>query len=206
MPQPLSHVQPDASIIFGNAGHRPLAERANLGILAMEAINSWSNVELFLLLLYVQLCGGDSALAAKIYLSLEIQTAKNQVIEAAVSSLENPKIEAVIRAVIRLAKTSNRLRDKLAHHIWGISPHPKLQDALLLVDPKALIADDIDKSEVFVYRENDLTNVIKSNDRLCGYGLRIRFILSNQTANKDGLLYNQLCSEPEIQEILNRQA
>jgi hypothetical protein len=203
MPQPLSRVQPDASIILGNAGHRPLAERPTLGILAMEAINSWSNVELFLLNLYMRLCGGDTALAAKIYLSLEIQTAKTAVIRAAVTSLPEQKIQDLIMAVIRIADTNRRHRDKLAHHIWGISPHSKLLDALLLADPKALIKDDIDRSQVFVYRENDFINIIEANDRLCGYGLSISFILDGHTANANGRLFDELCNEHEIQEKLN---
>jgi hypothetical protein len=153
----------------------------------------------------MQLCGGDTALAAKIYLSLKIQTAKSQAIEAALS-FKDKKIQDLIKTVIRIANTNKGIRDKLAHHIWGISPHPNLQDALLLADPKALIKDDIDRNDVFVYRENDFINIIKANDRLCGFGLELRFILRAHVANREGQLYDKLCSEPEIREILDRLA
>src|SRR2546422_785302 len=54
MPNPLSRVKPDASVWLGNAGHRALATRPHLAILAMEAIGSSSNVENFLLKLFIQ--------------------------------------------------------------------------------------------------------------------------------------------------------
>ena len=53
MPQPLSKVISNASIFIGNAGDRPLARHPKLAILAMEAIASWSNVESFMLSLFM---------------------------------------------------------------------------------------------------------------------------------------------------------
>jgi len=207
MPQPLSRVQPDAGIIIANAGTPCLSLRPHLAILAMEAINSWSNVESFLLHLYVQLCGGDSSLASKIYLSLEIQTAKTQAIMAAVSSLANQDYQNLIRAIIKIAGTNKKSRDKLAHHVWGYSTHENLSDALLLADPKALLdGRNVDRGEIFVYRENDFRSIIAANDRLCGYGLKIRFILSGHVANRDGHIYVELCNENEIRERLDPRA
>ena len=87
MPQPISRVSPNASIVIGNAGDRPLMRHSHLAVLAIEAIASWSNVESFMLNLFIQLLGGNGALAAEIFLSLETQSAKTRAINAAAESL-----------------------------------------------------------------------------------------------------------------------
>jgi len=61
----------------------------------------------------------------------------------------------LIYAIRKIALSRQAARDDLVHHIWGISPHPKLRDALLLVDPKELIRspDNIDRDRVYVYEK-----------------------------------------------------
>lgn len=204
MPQPLSRVNPNATIIIANAGHRPLAERPQLAILVGEAINSWSNVESFLLRLFVRLFGGNGAMAAKIYLALEIQSAKTIALLEAVNAVPDEKIQALIKAVIAISKTNQKFRDKLAHHVWGVSP--QLPDALLLADPKTFVIEGSNYEDVFVYRANDLQIIIDANDRLCSYGLSLLWILNEHPANIDGQLYDELYKTPEIRERLGRPA
>ena len=62
MTQPLSKVNPAASVISGT-GLRVLEQRQTLAVLAMQAIASNSEVEYWLLQLFVQLLGGDGPLA-----------------------------------------------------------------------------------------------------------------------------------------------
>lgn len=70
MPQPLSRVTPEAGIVvIGNAGDRVLARHPDLAVLAIEAIASWSNVESFMLGLFVELFGGHNSLATEVFLS-----------------------------------------------------------------------------------------------------------------------------------------
>jgi hypothetical protein len=201
MPQPLSIVFPDASLMIGNAGDRPLMRHPKLAVLAMETLASWSNVESFMLRLFIQLLGGQGSLAADIYLAFENQTSKSRAIMVAANTLD-PKYQALLRAIIAIVQTNQGLRDKLAHHTWGDSRD--LPNALLLIDPKASIGGHIDQSKVFVYREVDFGNMIKANDRLCGFGHRLKFILDGHVG--EGKLYDQLCAEPEILERLNRPA
>lgn len=203
MPNPISRVMPNANIIIGNAGHRALSERKELAVLAMEAIGSSSNVENFLLHLFMTLFGGDKAMAARIYLALDVQRAKTQALNEAVSSVANEKIRDLINAVIGLSKTTKKSRDDLAHHIWGISP--QLPDALLLLDPKATLTERLNRDEVYVWTAQDFQSLIRANDGICGYGLSVRWILDNHVANRDGRLYDELCSKPEIRERLDRQ-
>ena len=82
MPQPLSRVMPNARVTLGNAGDRPLARHPELAVLAIEAIASWSNVEGFMLRLFMQLLGGNESLAASVFLALENQASKTAAINA----------------------------------------------------------------------------------------------------------------------------
>ena len=201
MPQPLSRVNPNASIVMGNAGDRPLLRHPEIAALAAEAIASWANVESFMLKLFVEMFGGNEALATNIFLSLSNQSAKNDAIRAAADSFfENGSDElAVFRALLAISKTNEKDRNKLAHWTWGDSPN--LPDALLLIDPRTTIGD-LDKSSVYVYRENDFRSIIEANDRLCGFGLRFKFVISGHVANQDGELLRELMNEPEISQLI----
>jgi hypothetical protein len=195
-------VNPKAGAVIGNAGIRALSERPALAVLAMETIASYSNVEGFFLRLFIQLCGGNSAAAAKMYLALEADGPKKAALRAAVDSLSNEKHKALLRAVIDLGAVQKKFRDKLAHHIWWISP--QVPDALILADPRV---DSGDFDNIMVYRETDFKAAIAANDRLCGYGLTLKRILQAQlSASRREQLLGELCSEPEILKRLNLQA
>jgi len=197
MPQPLSRVISNPGVIIGNAGDRPLSRHPDLAVLAIEALASWSNVEAFLLRLFIDLFGGHGSLAADVFLSLEGQSAKNAAIAAAATSAlsARPDELRVLRAILAIAKTNEKDRNKLAHWTWGECP--TLPDAVLLVDPRSSI-DNLDLSKVFVYRAADFNTIIQSNDRLCGYGLTFNFILNKHVANSDGKLLEKLFLEPDI--------
>jgi hypothetical protein len=205
MPQPLSRVLPKASSIIGNAGDRPLARHPELAVLALEAIASWSNVEAFLLDLYMQLLGGNESLAASVYLALDGQSAKTDAIKAAAANAlrDRPRELALLEAILAVAKTNEKDRNELAHWTWGDSPD--LPDAVLLVDPHATL-NNIDRSEIYVYRARDFQSIVQANDRLCGFGVELKFILSGHIANRDGRLVESLAAEPEIAGRLARQA
>ena len=197
MPHPLSRVAPNAGVIIGNAGDRPLSRHPDLAILAIEALASWSNVEAFLLRLFVDLFGGHGSLAANVFLSLEGQSAKNAAIAAAAASAlgTRPEELRVLQAILAITKTNEKDRNKLAHWTWGESPD--LPDAILLVDPRSSIGT-FDRSKVFVYRAPDFQAIIQANDRLCGFGLTFKFILNGHVANREGKLLAELLAEPEI--------
>jgi len=205
MPQPLSRVNRDANVLIGNAGDRPLERHAQLAAVALEAIASWSNVEAFLLRLFVQVLGGDQSLATAVYLALEGQAAKSAAIRAAAALALRSQAGtlAVLDALLAIAKTNEKERNRLAHWAWGDSPD--LPDALLLYDPRTNLAD-VNRDEVFVYREQDFRLIIQANDRLCSYGHRLKFVLQGHSSNRDGKVLAGLHAEPEIAERIARQA
>lgn len=204
MPQPLSRVVPNASISIGNSGDRPISRHPKLGVLAIEALASWSNVEAFLLRLFVDLFGGHGALAADVFLSLQNQSAKSAAINAAATSVlsDRPDELNVLRAILALAKTNEKERNKIAHWVWGECS--QLQDAILLVDPRSTIGE-LDLSNVLVYRANDFQNIIESNDELCGFGLLFKFILNGHVANRNGELLKKLLNDPRIRQRISQQ-
>ena len=201
MPQPISDVAPDANIAFANVGDRPLARHPDLALLAMEAIESWSNVENFMLNFFLELFGGNRTLAANVYLSLDGWNAKSSAIRAAANSVLDENSNRLLNAILAVFKTNQKSRDKLAHWTWGDSP--QVPDGLLLANPKAQITDT-DKDQIYVYREQDFKNIIEANNRLCGYAQLFQFILMGHIANANNELFDQLCREPEIQERLSR--
>jgi hypothetical protein len=116
MPQPLSRVAPTATLLIANAGMRPLTtHNPKLGLMAMEAIISWSNVETFLLDLYVQLLGGVQEMAVIAYLALEQQSAKTAVIQAIAKEKLSEENQKLLNAILAVSKTAQKGRDKLAH-------------------------------------------------------------------------------------------
>jgi len=204
MPQPLSKVKPDAGFTIGILGSRALSRRPQLAVLAAEAIGSWAEVDSFMLRLFVRLLGGDAAIAGRIYLALEIQSAKSIAIVEAVNAVRDVKVQNVIKAAIAVAKMRQKARDKLAHHTWGFSDD--LPDALLLISPKAFVVEGSGIDEVFVYREKDFLDIIEANERLSRYFQQLIWIIGAHPVSSNGLLLDALSNEPEIAERLSRLA
>lgn len=201
MPQPLSRIAPNAGYELGNVGTRTLSQRPDLALMAMEVIAAWSHVESFMLRMYIQLAGGAQSDAAAVFLAMETSTAKSAAITVLAERKLSPENLKLLRAVIKITKSAQKERDKLAHWIWGLSP--QLPDALLLSDPRNL---DCTKDQILVYRAADFEAMRIKFERISGWGHLFQFILSGHPGNRNGELYDRLCQEPEILEILNRQA
>jgi len=199
MPQPLSSFGDPGLVIIGNVGHDPFKERPDLALLVVNAIASWSNVESFHLNFFMKLLGGPGEKAADIYLALEARSARSAAIHAAAQSL--PKSHKnLLRAVLAISSSRRKIRDKMAHGIWGISSN--ISDALLLASPSDLIIHGHDLSKIFVYRKRELQQIITDNERLVGYGQLMGFIISGNHGDQDDPIFRQLSAEAEIAEKL----
>lgn len=202
MPQPLNRVTENPGTLeINNVGTRTLAQRPQLAIMAMECIAAWSHVESFFLDMYVAMAGGAAADTAAVYLALEGSSAKS----AAVNALAERKLSsdnlALFRAILKVSKSGQKERDKLAHWVWGTAS--ALPNALLLCDPRNMSFEPCD---IYVYTENDFDGMRIRFENLAGYGFKFRWIFSEHPANRDGKIYDELCRESEIAEILSRQA
>lgn len=205
MPEPLSLVAPKAEVMLGNAGDRPIERHPFLAAVALEAIASWSNVEAFLLRLFLHLLGGNQSLASSVYLSLEGQSAKIAAIRAAAKGALSDKAEelAALNAILAIAKTNEKDRNKLAHWSWGDSSD--LPDALLLFDPRFDV-DQLDYKFVYVYREADFRAIVAANDQLCKFCQDLKFVLQGHETSRDGRLLRQLLAAPKVAERIAHQA
>jgi hypothetical protein len=201
MPQPVSKVLPNALLVFGNVGDYPLQRHPDLALLAMETIASWAKVESFMLNLYVEMLGGYDDKAAAVYLALDTQRAKTAAINAVAARVLSPENQRLLAAILKLVRSNQKSRDRIAHWIWGDSPN--IPDALL-ADPIEHVSGRFNPDRIFVYKKPDFDSVIRANERVAGFGMTFQFIVRGHVANQNNRLYDELCSEPEIREILNR--
>lgn len=138
---------------------------------------------------------------AAVFLAMETASAKSTAITALAERKLSAESLRLLRAIIKVVKSAEKERNKLAHWTWVWSP--QIQNAFLLSDPRNL---KLEKNNVFAFTADDFSAMITRFERIAGWGLTFRFILSGHSANREGRLFDELCREPEIAEILNRQA
>lgn len=148
------------------------------------------------------LMGGKDDRAAVAYLSLETQSAKsNSIAAVAKTFLEETEVK-VLNAILRLAKTNQKHRDKLAHWVWGICF--ELPDDILLANPKNMHSGYPDRRDVFVYTAKDFKKIIEGNKRLAAMaGCFISVVSRPPDMPESFQPLELLCMAPEIREILN---
>ena len=209
MPKALSHFRRPIGYQLNNVGDYALRERERLARYAMECIASFSTVESWMLNLYLDLVGGNKSDAAALFMKMESRATRAAALVPFISRLDK-KYQTLYRAIEQLMKIRAKPRDKLAHWVWGISH--ELPEALLLANPKALATlDPLSPSfqeemakEIWVYEAKDFERIIKDNNELAGFGLKFRFIVQGHPANREDQLYQRLCSQPALAEILDR--
>ena len=205
MPERLSNIRPKVrDWEFGGIANRHVSQRPHLAALAMECISSWSNADNAMRLgLFALLFGGSGSLAAKVFLAMDSTRAKSLAVVTAVEAVlaGEPEMIKLLKAVQAIAATNEKQRDKLAHHIWGVSKD--LPDALLLADPrKEYGGENLD--DIYVYFERDFLSIISANERLFGYAIDFRRILdTKKDAAKRKELFQALSLMPEIRARLD---
>lgn len=209
MPNPISKVAKYGLIYFGNIGLNPFEHNPKLTILAMRCIATWSDVEQFMLSVYVTLAGGAKSDAAAVFLALESDGAKNN----AISILAERKLDktelAILRAIQKLAGAQYKRRNVLAHQTWGYSTD--LPDALLLVDPRVTVVWDAPSDDqnirdhIMVYKDADFISIINENERVAHMGMMFRQLIDpNVSLFVKEAIPSRLFQEPEIAETLRR--
>jgi hypothetical protein len=207
MPQPfLRNAPPGSNVILHSAEEAVFSKNPNLALLALSALSSWSKVEMSLLRVFVQLMGGAESLSASIYSSLETQTAKNAAISAAAKHAlrDRPVEHQLLRAVISIAKTNQKFRNKLAHWVWGYSP--QVPDALLLADPRGNYGG-IHKKDIQIFKAVDFESAISANQRLETFCWQLDFVIAvaKKTPKRNSIL-TRLSTAPEIVDAIRRLA
>lgn len=207
MPQPLSKVAPNATIIDDEPSDVVLLRRPELALKVAGALASWSAVEFDQLCLYLRLLLGparDQGTAAITYLALETQSAKSAAILAVARWHIAEHTRPLLHAILALIKSGQKRRDKIAHHVWVESSEPV--EGMVLVDPKVLLRNPIDTASAYVYKERDFDEITAANKRLSDFCHRFRAALNLAPGDEAYQKYAGLCGEPEIRERLDRQA
>ena len=192
-------------------------ERANLAVLCMEAIASWSHVEAAMLQLFITLLGNSRGAAARMYLALDGRNPRRAAITAVAGSRLPPDQLEIFTAIMMVAKSRQRRRDKLAHGIWGHSN--ELPETLLCVDAKHLpldfhprgMADFLNNAarhsdDIYVYKEGDFAEIVRENGKLAGAVSAFRYLAVYPGSPGHDPLYDRLCLIPEIANKVRRPA
>ncbi len=119
-PQPFRRKQPKGTTISVDLCRvspiRPENHAPGLFTAAYRVIAEWSNVEAVQLRLFVDVLGGNQALAAKVYLSLRAKTAKNHAINTAIVNAGLPTdLMNIFNRLSDCSKSLSGYRDRLAH-------------------------------------------------------------------------------------------
>jgi hypothetical protein len=220
-PQPVRHkgtvqIQHDALL-----RHKELA--AALGY----AIALWSYIDSELGAILAYMLKGDRRPAIAMYGAFNSFRTKLTALNAAAkSSLDHADLR-LFKAVIKLVERGAKKRDMLAHWVWGQCP--EIKDALILIDPDAVLehnreyteslenltmtlADllahkppDIDPTRAFIYRTTEFDEIIQEFQKLDDLTFQLAVYLGDEDRTEESPavhLRERLLHEPLIQQEL----
>jgi hypothetical protein len=173
MPQPLSHIAPNA---FVRHDPNALDDKPTFSLLVARIFGYWALIEHRLSLLLVRVLGAEAAPALAMFSTLTAQHLQLGALEAAAKVALTEQEFDMFKAAINITDSVQTPRNHLAHWIWASCL--ELPDALLLAEPKSAKERDrefmhamdtgttelaelaqlnsYDPSKVQVYREGDL--------------------------------------------------
>lgn len=160
MPEPLSKIRGASANVMGS-GLIPFQNEPDLALLVACVIGTWSNVDAYILRLYVRLSGGLESDAASIYLALDGDGPKNATLSNIIKRKTKPREWELFEVILREISGCRNERAKVAHGVWGHSA--QIKGALLLTDARN---HENDPDKVYVYKEKDFLSIIARMDRL----------------------------------------
>ena len=202
MPQPFSKHKTPRGAGFS---HALLKTYPELSAIALEAIVSWTDVEVQMLRVYLALLNSpDDFHAATGYLAIEGRSAKTRMVDAVAKEKLSDEKYKLFTVILRDAKSSQTQRDKLAHWSWGVSED--IPDAFVLSNPKYMWTHLKRNSEVtYVYRRKDFDGIIKKNQWLVRVLSGLQFVVQDDHPFNEGdNTFRSLCQEPDIRVMLDK--
>jgi hypothetical protein len=216
--QPLSKVNPRATVTWGAPDTMTHPQRAKVATLVANCIAEWADIETMLGLFLGLLLKTDSAAALSIYSSLENRSAQRRIVLAAAESKLLPDHFDLLCAVFNVSiAPAMKERDKLAHWSWAYSE--ELPDRLLLTEPrnKTLMHFEavilrlqnptiaFDPSKIYVVSENDLLRLGERLRTAKNYLTQFMATAWDRNSPEEREKYRQLLSsEPQIREAWGR--
>jgi hypothetical protein len=213
MPQPLSRVKKDA-IFYLSAG--AATDKPILAAKVARCIALAAHIENLLAGILTTMLGAQAKPAAAMLRSLHSLGVKSQAIKAAAEEALSPDLLDLFTVIMGLCDKAADHRHRFVH--WSWAQCDQLPDALLFIDPKALLSheveaagfmypnegrgfyDDIDKRRVLVYRAGSLdravTALVLANDKLAAFRLCVIPHPDAMKANAE--IYRRLVSAPDV--------
>ncbi len=212
-PQPLSRVRPLAKVF---ASPEAIQRRPRLAPYIAEVIARWADIEANVGSILAFLLAAEAGPTIAMLQAVRSASAQMDMIEAAGKiKLIDPELE-MFEAVVRLARSSARKRNNVAHHIWAYCD--EMPEALLLIEPVAYLDIFVavseanrnpkfetlnqsrfepDNSRILVYRESDFTEII---EELKSIARRTTFLINYLHLENPGRdrMYSLLWNEPLI--------
>ncbi len=214
-PQPLNYIRPDVklSIKTDSFIHRP-----EIAVAVAQCLDKWSWVEVQTAQLYVALCRTNHENAATYFCALESSKAKTDAIRVLAMNAMGYDDYRLIVAILKLIKSLQRVRDRLAHWLWTTSDD--LPEAIIIYDPKSLIRSrahyaswtdsgtdhsdmknrwktlGVPKEEMFVYRLQDLERDKESFEELIKVVTGAQALCRNTYLDEQAKKRSELKSHP----------
>jgi hypothetical protein len=207
----LNDVCPSARILWqANA----MKKRPQLGVLIAYAIASWAYVEASLANFLTLLLGSNAAPTIAVFMNSKMASQQIIDVRAAAKAVLSDSDFSLANAVFNLASQSAEQRNALAHSLWGYSDD--VPDGIIAVSPihylnenlKNAVGDQVvqrfdkpHKREIWVYKEEDLLEIIEQIESLWSY---IPMLVSLNTHDDDvrRQVWEQFKKFPEFMDVL----
>ena len=224
MPRPLSSFKPGGGVVMGNTGmdfkdmglaadlyicnshSYPVEHRPAFVPLAMRIISAWSTLDSYVARIVATMVGGSSDVAIAMYNSLGSTATQQTVLKAAAAeSLPVPQGLMLAALLLRHNEVA-KCRNRVAHHLWGISVVAPA--GVILLDPKNLdktLGDltNVRWEQIPVFDENDFIGWIADIEELSGWFHEFYFMIGPRRNEADSIL-NSLEAVPRLAKLLRK--
>jgi len=186
---------------------------------------TWADIEYQFGGMLITMLGANAAPAAAMFSALTSSVAQLAALEAAAASVLGAASREyeLFGVVMREATRAATHRHRFAHWCWAFCD--ELSDALLFVNPEALmehdmnrggveapfdghgLLGDLDRSRVLVYRERDLMEAIEELDEASYCVSHLRFMIALKSRAPSEMLaqrYLSLITRPGVAQALIR--
>jgi hypothetical protein len=157
MPQPLSKIRPNATVILW-----PPTTNHVLATLAAHIVALSAQVDHELSLLWIRILGTSERSALAMADVFDSQRQQLRLLRAATEAKLGADTEAyrVFSALLKSAETAQSDRQKLAHWLWGYCS--ELTDTLLVANPKLVRSRATEQAKLLEKREHMLAYILQT--------------------------------------------
>jgi hypothetical protein len=191
-----------------------MKQRPQLGVLIAYAIASWAYVEASLGNFLTLLLGSSAAPTIAVFMNSKMASQQINDVRAAAKAVLSERDFILANAVFNLASQAADQRNALAHSLWGYSDD--VPDGIIAVSSVHFLNDNFKnavgdqvaqrfdkphKSEIWVYKEEDLIEIIEKIESLWSY-IPMLVPLNTQDEDVRQQIWEQFRQFPEFMNLL----